>query len=103
MEKKTTVRRVTSLTGALLFLAFGANLGPDRFCLGDWILNSLGLPAWSKGTQGLHYPGIVAVIAVPVCFYLFAATTREPKKTMGKLILGTVLGLYFLSQIIGTI
>ena len=100
MEKKILVRRIVSLALAVFFLFFGANLGAQRFCLGDWILTSLGLPAWSQGTQGLHYPGILALIGIVVSVSFFSATTKNPGKTTAWLILGMVLGMYFLSKII---
>jgi len=100
MEKKTLVTRCVSLLCAAFFVVFGSNIGEGRFCLGDWIFGKLGIPAWSKGTQGLHYPGIICLIAVTVCFYLFASTTSNPKKTVAKLILGTVLLFYFISGLL---
>ena len=27
----------------------------DTFCIGDYVLNHLGLPSWSNGTIGTHY------------------------------------------------
>ena len=81
---------MTALISALFFLIFGANLGPSRFCLGDWILNSVGLPAWSQGNQGLHYPGFISLVGLVVCFYFFSATTKDPRKTTAGLILGSI-------------
>ena len=100
MEKKTRIRRILSLAFGVFFLLFGANLGPGRFCLGDWLLTRVGIPAWSQGTQGIHYPGIVAVIGIVISFYFFSTTTKNPGKTTAWLILGMVLGMYFLSKII---
>ena len=40
-------------------LAFGATSSRTGICLGDQVLASLGLPAWSVGDQGLHYSGAV--------------------------------------------
>ena len=100
MEKKIRVQRIVALASTLVFVLFGANLGEQRFCLGDWILTSLGLPAWSQGTQGLHYPGIFALMGIVVSFYFFSTTTKNPGKTTAWLILGMVLGMYFLSKII---
>ena len=88
------MQRIASLAGALFFLLFGANLGAGRFCLGDQILTGLGLPAWSKGTQGLHYPGIIALVGIVLCFYSFSATTKDPKKTTAWLIAGRIALLY---------
>jgi len=100
MEKKTLVTRCVSLLCAGFFVVFGSNIGNDRFCLGDQIFSWLGIPAWSKGTQGLHYPGIISLIAVTACFYVFASTTKNPKKTVANLILGTVILFYFISSLI---
>jgi len=94
MEKKTWIQRAASLAAALFFLLFGANLGAERFCLGDRILAGLGLPAWSKGTQGIHYPGILALIGIVVSFCFFSVTTKDPKKTTAWLILGSIVLLY---------
>lgn len=91
MNKKTIARRIVSLTSALFFLIFGANLGSGRFCLGDWILTSMGLPAWSKGTQGLHYPGFISLVGLAACFYFFSSTTKDPRKTTASLILGSIV------------
>ena len=90
MDKKTVIR-MTSLIAALFFLIFGANLGPGRFCLGDWILSSMGLPAWSEGTQGLHYSGFLGLVGLMVSFYFFSATTKDPGKTTAGLILGSIV------------
>ena len=97
MEKKTLAVRCASLLGAAFFSIFGSNIGQRRFCLGDRIFDLLGIPAWSRGTQGLHYPAIIALIGTPFFFWLFASTTRDRKKTMGNLLVGTVALMWVLS------
>ena len=100
MDRKMWVRRGIYLLLAAFCLAFGFTLD-NRFCLGDVILNAVGLPAWSQGTQGLHYPAVLALIGTPVFFYLFASTTKEPKKTMSNLLVGTVGLMWILSMLQG--
>ena len=100
MERKTVAIRCASLLGAVFFVVFGSNIGDGRFCLGDWIFELLGIPAWSVGTKGLHYPGVIGVIAAALLFYLFASTTRDKSKTMANLILGTVLAAYLMNAMI---
>jgi len=100
MEKKTLAVRFASLLGAAFFVLFGSNIGPHRFCLGDRIFGLLGIPAWSKGTQGLHYPGVIGMIAAALLFYVFASTTRDKSKTMANLILGTVVAMYLINAMI---
>lgn len=100
MEKKTIMTRIISLLGAVFFVGFGSNIGDARFCLGDRIFAMLGLPAWSEGTQGLHYPGVIGLAGAAFCFYLFASTTQKPSKTVANLILGTILLMYFVNGLI---
>lgn len=88
MEKKTLAIRCISLLSAAFFVVFGSNIGESRFCLGDRIFAMLGIPAWSKGTQGLHYPGVIGILAAALLFYVFASTTRNKSKTIANLILG---------------
>ena len=96
MDRKIWIKRVICLPLAAFFLAFGITWD-NRFCLGDVILGAVGLPAWSRGTAGLHYPAIFALIGTPVFFYLFASTTKNTKKTMSNLLVGTVALMWILS------
>ena len=96
MDRKIWIRRSIYLLLAAFCLAFGMTW-KDRFCLGDVILGSMGLPAWSQGTTGLHYPAIFALIGTPAFFYLFASTTKDTKKTMSNLIVGAVGLMWLLS------
>ena len=98
-NRETLIKRVIYLVLAAVFLAFGITWD-NRFCLGDVVLGALGLPAWSKGTQGFHYPAIPALIGPLVFFYLFAATTQDKSKTMAKLILGTIVASYLINALI---
>ena len=97
-NRKIWVKRGIYLPLAMFCLAFGITW-KDRFCLGDIILNAVGLPAFSQGTQGLHYPAIPSLIGTLIFFYLFAATTKEPKKTMSNLMVGTVGLMWILSML----
>lgn len=96
MDRKIWIRRAIWLLLAALCLAIGISW-ENRFCLGDMLLGALGMPAWSQGTQGLHYPAIIALIGTPFFFWLFASTTRDRKKTMGNLLVGTVVLMWVLS------
>ena len=102
MEEKNRnvpVKRIVYLLLAVFSLAFGTTW-KDKVCLGDIILNAVGLPAWSQGTTGLHYPAIPSLIGTLIFFYLFASTTKEPKKTMSNLIVWTVVVLAVLTKLI---
>lgn len=62
-EKKLTVRVI-----AIFLIALGVILGVTwnrtRFCIGDNLFHALGLPAWSNGTTGIHYPAIVGSVFI---------------------------------------
>lgn len=64
-EKKLKVRII-----AIFLIALGAILGVTwnrtRFCIGDNLFHALGLPAWSNGTTGTHYPAIIGGIFILV-------------------------------------
>lgn len=95
-NRKIWVKRGIYLPLAVFCLTFGITW-KNQFCLGDVLLNAVGLPAWSQGTTGLHYPAIPAIAGTLLFFYLFASTTREPKKTMSNLLVGTVGLMWILS------
>ena len=77
MDRKVWIRRGISLLLAIFCLAFGITWD-NRFCLGDVILNAVGLPAWSQGTTGLHYPAIPAIAGTLLFFYLFYQPYYSP-------------------------
>lgn len=34
----------------------------DNFCLGDFVLNAIGLQAWSNGSHGTHYAIFYSIV-----------------------------------------
>lgn len=52
MNKKLGTGSI-SLIFVMLALLWSCNI--RGFCIGDFVLNHLGLPAWSEGTSGMHY------------------------------------------------
>lgn len=87
---KIIMRRSLSVLLMLFSLAFGATWRKYDFCLGDKVLASLGLPAWSNGTQGTHYSAIVALIVLFGAFYLFSTTTKKKDKKFRSIIMYSV-------------
>ena len=64
-EKRIIVRII-----AIFIIVLGATLGVTwnrtGFCMGDRIFHALGLPAWSNGTTGSHYPAIIGSVFILV-------------------------------------
>lgn len=56
-EKKLKIRIIAVFLIAL-GVVLGATWNRTRFCIGDNLFHALGLPAWSNGATGAHYPAI---------------------------------------------
>ena len=78
-KTKQRVVRVISILWMLFALAFSVSYKKTGFCLGDNILAALGIPAWSRGTQGTHYTVLIGFAMMLAAFGLFSATTKERK------------------------
>lgn len=55
----------------------GVNGSNEAFCIGDHIFIALGLPAWSNGMTGIHYPGIIGAAFILVGLALLNSTKKE--------------------------
>ena len=63
MTKRSIFRKwLTAVALIVIGLAMGVTWTSSKFCLGDQLFLSLGLPAWSNGTTGVHYPAIVGSV-----------------------------------------
>ncbi len=67
----TKLRRTLSRFLVFFALTFGITWKKQGFCLGDWMLNALGLPAWSQGTQGFHYTVLLTVLLLLLALFLY--------------------------------
>lgn len=61
MEKRMWIRRILGILLIVGGFLFGASRGPAGVCPGDRIFSALGLPVWSQGTTGTHYPGLAGL------------------------------------------
>ena len=66
---------------ALLLFVVGVILGVTwnrtGFCVGDRLFEACGLPAWSKGTTGTHYPAIVGTVFMLAGIGFFNSTLKQ--------------------------
>ena len=66
---------------ALLLFAVGVVLGvtwnKTGFCFGDRLFAACGLPSWSEGTTGTHYPAIVGTVLMLFGIGLFNLTLEQ--------------------------
>ena len=60
MEKKKI--GVGSIPLLLAIIAMFWSFNINGFCLGDYILSLLNIPAWSDGSEGIHYTAFSALL-----------------------------------------
>ncbi len=60
MEKKKI--GVGSIPLLLAIIAIFWSFNINGFCLGDYILSLLNIPAWSDGSEGIHYTAFSALL-----------------------------------------
>lgn len=79
-RKQFIVRCITIfvMMGALLFGMTWKN----GFCVGDSFFGTLGLKAWSMGTQGFHYPTICSLVVMAVCIPVLSSTIRDKRTVL---------------------
>ena len=61
---KKWILRIVGILLLLFGLFFGGTIQSRQYCFGDNIFSALGLPSWSNGTTGTHYPAIVGIIFI---------------------------------------
>ena len=67
------------IIAALLMVAglvLGVTWNKTSFCVGDTLFAALGLPAWSNGTTGTHYPAVVGSVIILIGVALFNYTLQ---------------------------
>ena len=71
-------RRIIAVLLIVVGVVLGVTWNNARFCVGDNLFVALGLPAWSNGTTGTHYPAVVGSVIILVGIGLLNSTL-QPK------------------------
>lgn len=91
--------RIVSVFLACFAIIFGGSWNRTGFCFGDSIFTSLGLPIWSNGISGTHYPAVIGIVLLFLSFFLFACTTEHKARTLRLIFVCFFLLLVFLNFI----
>lgn len=90
-----TIKKVVLRGIAVLLMigsvVFGMTWKKNGYCLGDELLNSLGLKAWSGGTQGTHYTALYALGLLLAAIVMYAMTTEKRLTTFRYFLIGIVV------------
>ena len=97
---KIIALRIFSVLLALFSVIFGITWNENGFCIGDHILAGMGLPTWSRGTEGTHYAAVIALIMLLAAFFLFSVTTAEKTRPFRRIITGTVVLILLINFLI---
>lgn len=61
---KQLIKRASAIALIILGIVFGGTWSSTGGCFGDNVFSIFGLPAWSKGISGTHYPAIVGMVII---------------------------------------
>lgn len=82
-EKRRWVRRAIAAALIVFGIIFGGTWSRTGFCLGDEIFCVLGLPAWSNGAQGTHYPAVAGGVLLLIGAGLLNSTLSRKARMWG--------------------
>lgn len=61
---KQLIKKISAIVLIILGIGFGCTWSSTGICFGDNVFSIFGLPVWSKGTSGTHYPAIVGMVII---------------------------------------
>ena len=98
-NKKTIGIGSLSIVLVMIALLWSCNIHFwDNLCVGDYILTEFNLPAWSKGSSGMHYTVWYSLLALIPAFILGKKYEKHLFAVSGKWISGFIAGYLVLSS-----
>lgn len=76
-KNKRLIKRTLAIVLMIIGVMFGGTWTKTGFCLGDNVFSVLGLPAWSNGTNGTHYPAIMGIVLIVVGAGILNSTLQK--------------------------
>ena len=70
-------KRITAIIMVIVGYLIGITYTKTGFCIGDSLFSTFGIPCWSNGTTGTHYPALVSGILALAGFSLFSYTLNK--------------------------
>ena len=98
-KEKKLVYRFLGIVMILLGLILAVTWNRTGFNIGDHIFAFLGLPAWSKGTGGLHYPAVIGSLVALCGIGMTNLTLQKKSRTW---VWGTVLLLLVVLNLVSS-
>ena len=79
--KQKVTKRIIAVPLIILGLVLGVTY-KDGLCVGDNLFTALGLPAWSNGTTGTHYPAVVGSVIILIGIGLLNYTLQTKARRL---------------------
>lgn len=95
-EERQPIKRIAAALLIILGVVLGGTWGGDRFCFGDRVFLAAGLPAWSGGTSGTHYPAIAGMVMILIGIGILNSTLSKRERLWiggGAVLIILVVGL----------
>ena len=87
MDHKKTIIAVCSVVLFVASLIFSIPMPVDYMkCIGEQVFHHFDLAAYSEGTEGWYYPGIISTVGMFTAIGLFSWTREKPLKTLNFLL-----------------
>lgn len=69
--------RITAIFLIVAGVLFGGSFDSTKISLGDRLFSVLGIPAWSDGTTGLHYPAMIGFVVIIIGIGILNVTLEK--------------------------
>ena len=76
--------------GLIIFAVMFVWVQENDFILGDYIFSKLGLPVWSNGLEGVHYPVVFSLFLVVMALIGFMVYSKETDPRLKRLVFFTL-------------
>jgi len=84
--------------GLIIFAILFVWVQENDFILGDYIFGKLGLPVWSNGLEGIHYPVVFSLFLIVMALIGFMVYSKETSPGLKKLAFFTLFFGHLLIQ-----
>lgn len=102
-QNKRWIKRISAVLLIVLGLMIGGTWRKAGICFGDELFSMIGLPAWSEGTKGFHYPAMAGVIFILIGIgILNTALSKKQRIWVWSTVLLLLVLINFLSGFMGT-
>jgi len=76
-KNKKYAKRIVAVLLIALGLVLGVTWNSAKYCIGDELFIALGIPPWSNGSTGTHYPAVIGSISILIGISVLNLTLQK--------------------------